>query len=1441
MAVSQDVILRVLAQVADAVSGLNKVREEVRLLASEVRAASPFRLDIQIGEDLARLGELKAALESTLGVLKQSGSAAVKIDLSGIEAQLKELSARVKTGVGEIKTAFEGLSKVKVDLGLAKKAGVEVAQFQAEFKKLESQLQGSVNRLNTASRGVSFDPIGRSATLARDKVRIAAENMVEFLSRIPPGVQKDEAAFASLQAKIEGLRAAAQRLAAIEVVPPGGVPAAASLTSSIGALEKAFGLAAAAGQLFFASIVTNKLLDLGKSAVQVASDFQVLTGQLEIFEGGPEQAAASIDHLREVADSVGISFVTLAENFQKFLVPAQASGFTLQETQQIFDAISISVAGAGKSTEDVSGIFKTFTDVMQKGVIQSEELVKQFANHGIPATSLLAAAYGKTTAEIREMTKAHEVLSRDGIPALAAEMLKVYGPAALKNVESFRSENERFKNEVLDLKRAFGDELLPALVETLQALKAFKGEGVFGELGADVATLIRLLGDVARVVADLKNFNLVGILAGVDVLFLNIAAAGVRSFGEMEVAAANLAEAMRLAPEGFSEAVEKSVDAAVERLRFAAKEARKTGEEARRGADDAGKGVDDLSKNWEDLYKGLKKQQADHQQTAGKSEEEVTKKQLQELKKREDAYKGFFQTLADLASGTDSAPTVAAPQAVAGPDVKPGDSSALDQLKKDLAEALAAKRALSLQGITNPDDQVELDAVTEKIRGLDDQIARYGTTATTATQQVSTGLNQTATAATATGAAFTDQLGGKVVAALQQLILRSTEFATAFAELGPKAQAAITGIVGEFEKAARSGKITREEIEQFGRSLATAFQQGGLVSQQFGAQLAASFGTAEGATTSLVSVLQALADGSLRAVGSGADAAAGSVGKLGESAATSTADIDRLLVRTDAAAAGFIQAHGDSEQLKDGLFQVGLASSETSVKLHGVEIGLAKAAENSIRLHGEGGKLGENLLKVGESADKATAGAEKLAATLPPKNLAEGLDATAKAAEGVKAPLDAVATAAEKLGTAGQGEGVAKLGTALATASGPATALSAPLGQVAESAGRLAESVGKLVGEPGLGTVAAQLTPLLVPLQQLAEPATKLATALAELGRASQTIKAEGINALAESGAKLAAVVEPAGQAVAALTPVADVALTLGTNFGTLNTNAGNVATQLAAIGTAAAALVTALGDPALATGLDALGTSLAAAAPNLAVVANDVDRLGKSLEATKIAIPEVATGIDAIAKSVAAPEVKAGLGSLATAIEKIEKGATGAATGLKSIGESLGGISTSATKAASGLGELVKAIDVKKIQAGADSVGKLGSATATAATASANLADAAEAVRANVGLAIGKLDAAKTSVAALATEANKAGPVIRQQLAVSFATLDVQVAKVRADLDVVIKDLENIGTQGAGFLATAATEARGLATALREVASAAGAAKAGIAGVKFPTISGGR
>jgi len=1353
--VNQEVLLRILAEVADALKGLNQVRDGVRALASETKAESPLKLDLQIGEGLARLRELRTGIEETVRVTKgDGGKINLKLDVGAIDKELKDLASRVKTGVTEIRNSFEGLGKVKVDLGLARKGSKEFQEFQAELRKLESQFQGAVNRLNTASRGVTFDPISRSATLARDKVRIAAENMADFLGKIPAAVTKDEAAFAGLQAKIESLRAAAARLSQIDVVPPGGVPAAASLTSSIGSLESAFGLASKAAQLFLASLVVQKLLDFGKSAVQVASDLQILQGQLEIFVGGPQEAADAIDHLRDVADDVGISFITLTDNFQKFLVPAQAAGLSLKETQQVFDAISIAVAGAGKSTEEVNGIFKTFTDVLQKGVIQAEELVKQFANNGIPATALLARAYGKTTAEVRELTKEHQILARDGVPALAAEMLKVYGPAALKNVESFRSENERFKNEIIDLKQAFGDELLPALVEVLQTLKGFDGEGTFASLGSDVATVIRLLGDVARIFRDLKNFDLKSAFVGIDVLFLNLAATGVKSFGALEESAAKLTEALGLAPKGFADAVAKSVDEAVEKLRFAAKEARKLGEESRAGAEEGGEGVRNLGEEWKKLYENLKKQQAAHQKNAEDSEKELTKKQLAEIKKREDAYKSFFQKLAELSKTPDpNAPDLAGsvPSSVKAPDVQPGDSTSLAKLREELAATLQAKRELELQPSVSTEDLAQIDSLRGKVQDLETQIRSYGSASGAAGDQAAAGLQKTQQAAAEAAAKVQAELGTKTLDALRQLITGTDDFAKAFTDLSPKAQNAVTGIVAAFEQAAQSGNISRDQIAEFGQLLIKAFQDGGLVGKQFAADLAAAFGTTGTAAGSLTAALRALADGSktagagLKEVGGGATATAASLkgltgeanvsaaglkgvgseagasvpsltgaGQAAETAATAVRHAGESAKEFDDRIRSLIDTSGGTATAVRG---VGEAANDAAIQVNGAAQAAASASQNFIGVRDAAGNLGPNLLKTGEDAKTAKSEIDGVAV------------AAAKAADNFIGVRDAAGNVGPNLLDVSKSAGEAKKGVDDLSKAEPPTKLNEGLTTTADAAQKvvdpiksIAESTAKLgdaTQVEGAAKLGEALTGLTAPAAALAPPLELVAGAASRLSQAVQALLAEPGLGTIES--QLTPLLVPLQNLTEPVTTLSEALAKLGQATQTVKadglTALGEAGAKLSSLAEPASSAAKALGPlteastllgttfatvntnaSSFSTTLAAIGEATTALVASLsdAALTTGLDGLTESFAGAGPDLASVATELDRFAKAldaskVALPEVQAGIEAIAESVGKPE-----VKDGLNSLAGSIDKIASSATGAGEGLvvvGESLAAI----------------------------------------------------------------------------------------------------------------------------------------------------
>ena len=228
-----------------------------------------------------------------------------------------------------------------------------------------------------------------------------------------------------------------------------------------------------------------------------------------VFQQDDSKVAQELGFIERQAARLGIEFGTLANQYSKFAISAQAANFTNEETRKVF----LSVAEAGRvnklSLEDMNGIFLALTQMIQKGRIGSEELRQQLGERLPGAINIMADALGVGTAELAKMMEAGEVLANPtNLLKFADQLDKRFGSQLPKALQSTTTEIGKFWNNIYQaqLRVAEGGfiESYNALLQEMNEwFQSREGRDFFLSLGAAAGKVV----DVLKMVAE--NFDIV--------------------------------------------------------------------------------------------------------------------------------------------------------------------------------------------------------------------------------------------------------------------------------------------------------------------------------------------------------------------------------------------------------------------------------------------------------------------------------------------------------------------------------------------------------------------------------------------------------------------------------------------------------------------------------------------------------------------------------------------------------------------------------------------------------------------------------------------------------------------------------------------------------------------------------------------------------------------
>ncbi|MFA7168143.1 MAG: tape measure protein [Sphaerochaetaceae bacterium] len=233
-------------------------------------------------------------------------------------------------------------------------------------------------------------------------------------------------------------------------------------------------------------------------AIQASMTMQAVESRLNVVTGGNvAETAAEMEWVKAEAYRLGFSIETLAGEWSKFAVSAQASNFTMAETRKIFT----SVAEAGRvlklNSQQVERAFVAITQMMSKGTIQMEELRQQLGEHIPGAFALMVEAMDVSGAELSRMMEQGQLTS-DALLKFADVLDKRFGSQLEKSLQMTQAEMGRFQTAVMlalnDIANSgVIDEFTNALRRLTEMLRSAEAQVWFDRIGAAIGGVIRAL------------------------------------------------------------------------------------------------------------------------------------------------------------------------------------------------------------------------------------------------------------------------------------------------------------------------------------------------------------------------------------------------------------------------------------------------------------------------------------------------------------------------------------------------------------------------------------------------------------------------------------------------------------------------------------------------------------------------------------------------------------------------------------------------------------------------------------------------------------------------------------------------------------------------------------------------------------------------------------
>lgn len=209
--------------------------------------------------------------------------------------------------------------------------------------------------------------------------------------------------------------------------------ALSGLSSSVKSLALSF-----AGGLGVAALARG-FLDSAQASERLALGFRAVSGS----------ASASADemaYVRQTAAQMGLEVTSAADAYLSLTAAAKGTALEGKASRDIFEAVSRAMAKLGKSSADTQGALLAIEQMISKGTVSAEELRGQLGERLPGAFQSAARAMGVTTEGLGELLETGRVTAEQMLPALAAELNKVYDDG--ERVGTMSAEWNRFSGEI---------------------------------------------------------------------------------------------------------------------------------------------------------------------------------------------------------------------------------------------------------------------------------------------------------------------------------------------------------------------------------------------------------------------------------------------------------------------------------------------------------------------------------------------------------------------------------------------------------------------------------------------------------------------------------------------------------------------------------------------------------------------------------------------------------------------------------------------------------------------------------------------------------------------------------------------------------------------------------------------------------------------------------
>ena len=257
-----------------------------------------------------------------------------------------------------------------------------------------------------------------------------------------------------------------------------------------------------------------------RELVQAAAEMEKLRAGLQAVAGDADKAAKELAFVRDIAARAGVDVADASKAYLGLAAATKGTAVEGQATRDVFEAVSVAMARAGKSSGETANALLALQQMAGKGVVSMEEMRQQLGEALPGAFQAAAKGMGVTTQELIKLIETGQVTAQDIFPALTRGLNELYAGAP---------QAQTLAQEITNIKNAF--------VEMADNIGQAGGGNALKAFAEGAQTALTFL-DAALVATGKKIGVLVGAFAAMDFSGLKTAFAEIESEAQTKLAKA---------------------------------------------------------------------------------------------------------------------------------------------------------------------------------------------------------------------------------------------------------------------------------------------------------------------------------------------------------------------------------------------------------------------------------------------------------------------------------------------------------------------------------------------------------------------------------------------------------------------------------------------------------------------------------------------------------------------------------------------------------------------------------------------------------------------------------------------------------------------------------------------------------------------------------------